>query len=237
MLNQISPTRIILVFGLQPVFVFFFLYIAYLIFKRKITDSIRFLLIFYILTTIGLIFNIVAVLITLTEIEWISTLVYMIVSYFLLSPSIFLVLFLIKLLSNPEDFSKKKRNLYILLYSLGAFLIVMIPEGITVNEGTNWAPHFSWVFLISVYILFSSFITIPTIVNLIKLLKVFEDKILRRRLLLFFYGTIGTIIGVYGAALYNSWDDPTYKVIWSLIQLFLIPTSSLMIYYGIGKEL
>ena len=237
MLNQISPTRIILVFGLQPVFVFFFFYIAYLIVKRNITKTIKFLLFFYILNGFGLIFNILAVLITLTEIEWISSLVYYIASYLLIYTSIFLVLFLLKLLDNLVDFTKKKRNIYILLYCIGVFLIVIIPEGITINESTNWAPRFSWGFLIIVYIFYSSFIFVPTIVNLIKLLKGFDDKLLRRRLILFFYGTIGVLIGIYGATLYNTWDEPTYKLIWSLIQLFLIPVSSLLIYYGVGKNL
>ncbi|MBY9008904.1 MAG: hypothetical protein KGD74_03450 [Candidatus Lokiarchaeota archaeon] len=237
MLNQISPTRIILVFGLQPVFVFFFLYIAYLIFKRKITQATKVLLIFYILTGFGLIFNMVAVLITLTKIEWISFLSYAIMSYFVFIPQIFLVLFILKLLNNPVGFNKKKQNIYFILFCIITLLIIMIPGGITVNESTNWAPRYSWVFLIIVYIFYSSFIFIPILVNLIKLLKTFEDKSLRRRLLLFSYGTIGVMIGVYGAALYNAWDEPTYRLIWSLIQLFLIPTSSLLIYYGIGKNL
>ena len=237
MLNQISPTRIILVFGLQPIFVFFFLYIAYLILKRNTTRSIKFLLIFYILTAFGLIFNIIAVLITFTEIEWISSLVYSIASYLLFYPPIFLVLFILKLLKNPLDFTKKKRDIYILLFCTITFLILLIPGGITVNESTNWAPRYSWGFLIIVYILYSSFIFVPTIVNLIKLLKTFEDKLLRRKLLLFSYGTIGILIGIYGAILYNTWEEPTYKLIWSLIQLFLIPASSLLIYYGVGKNL
>ncbi len=237
MLNQISPTRIILVFGLQPIFIGFFLYIAYLILKRKVTKTTKMLLIFYTLTAIGLIFNFVAVLITLTEIEWISSLVYAIVSYSSFFPQIFLVIFILKLLGNSVNFNKKKHNIYFILYCVLTLLIIMIPGGITVNESTNWAPRYSWLFLIIVYIFHSSFIFIPIIKNLMKLLKTFEDELLRRRLLLFSYGTIGVIIGIYGATLYNTWDEPTYKVVWSLIQLLLIPSSSLLIYYGVGKNI
>ena len=43
--------------------------------------------------------------------------------------------------------------------------------------------------------------------------------------------------GIYGAALYNTWGDPIFKVVWSLIQLILIPTTNLLIYYGVGKNL
>ena len=113
----------------------------------------------------------------------------------------------------------------------------MIPGGITVNESTNWGPSYSWVLLITIYIFYSIFISIPMLINLTKLLRTFEDKLLRRRLILFFYGIIGVIVGIYGAALYNTWDEPTFKVIWSLIQLFLIPTTTLLIYYGVGKNL
>jgi len=237
MLNQISPTRIIFIFGLQPIVIIFFLYIAYLILKRKITQATKSLLLFYILTATGFFFNIIVVLISLTEIEWISTFAYSLVSFFLLFPQIYLVLFILKLLNNPIDFNKKKQRIYLILFSILSFLIVIIPGGITVNESTNWGPSYSWVLLITIYIFYSSFIVIPIVVNLIKLLKTFEDKLLRRRLLLFYYGTIGVIVGIYGAALYNTWDEPTFKVVWSFIQLILIPTTSLLIYYGVGKNL
>jgi len=192
---------------------------------------------FYILTALGLIFNFAAVLITLTGIEWISSLVYSMTSYFAFFPQIFLVLFVLKLLYKPINLNKKKQNIYFISFCLVTLLILMIPGGITVNKSTNWAPRYSWIFFIIVYIFHSSFILIPIIVNLIKLLKTFEDKLLRRRLLLFSYGTFGVIFGIYGAALYNTWDEPTYKLVWSLIQLFLIPASSLLIYYGVGKNL
>ena len=237
MLNQISQTRIIFIFGLQPIIICFFLYIAYLVFKRKITNATKVLLYFYIMTAFAFIFNIIVVLISLTEIEWISTFAYFLVSFFLLFPQIYLVLFILKLLKDPTDFNKKRQRVYLILFSILSFLIVMIPGGITVNESTNWAPSYSWVLLITIYIFYSSFISIPAIVNLTKLLKTFEDKLLRRRLLLFYYGTIGVIVGIYGAALYNTWDDPIFKVVWSLIQLFLIPTTNLLIYYGVGKNI
>ena len=195
------------------------------------------LFMFYLMTAFGFIFNIVVVLISLTEIEWISTFVYSLVSFFLLFPQIYLVLFVLKLLVNPIDFNKKKQRIYLILFSILSILIVMIPGGITVNESTNWAPCYSWMLLITIYIFYSSFISIPAIVNLTKLLKTFEAKLLRRRLLLFYYGTIGVIVGIYGVALYNTWDEPTFKVIWSLIQVILIPTTTLLIYYGVGKNL
>jgi len=237
MLVQISPTRLIIVFGLQPLFIFFFLYIAYLILKRKSTRATKLLLIFYILTVLGLIFNIVAVLMTLTGIEWIISLAYSVATYLILFPQIFLVLFILRLLRNPIDFNKKKQVIYLIFFCVVSFLLVIMPGGITVNESTNWGPRYSWVLLIIVYIFYSSFIFIPIVINLIKLLKTFEDKLLKRRLLLFSYGTIGTCIGIYGGILYNTWDEPTFKVIWSLIQLLLIPASSLLIYYGVGKNL
>lgn len=237
MLNQISPTRLLFIFGLQPIIIFFFLYIAYLVFKRKLTQATKMLLLFYLLTAFGFIFNIVVVLISFTEIEWISTFAYSLVSFFLLFPQIYLVLFIMKLLINPTDFNKKKQRFYFISFNIISFLIVMIPGGITVNESTNWGPSYSWVLLITIYIFYSIFICIPILINLTKLLRTFEDKLLRRRLILFFYGIIGVIVGIYGAALYNTWDEPTFKVIWSLIQLFLIPTTTLLIYYGVGKNL
>ena len=237
MLNQISPTRLFFIFGLQPIIIFFFIYIAYLVYKRTLSQATKMLFLFYLLTAFGFVFNIVVVLISLTEIEWISTFAYSLVSFFLLFPQIYLVRFILKLLVNPIDFNKKKHRIYLLSFCIISFVIVMIPGGITVNESTNWAPSYSWVLLITIYIFYSSFISIPAMVNLTKLLKTFEDKLLRRRLLLFYYGTIGVIVGIYGAALYNTWDDPVFKVIWGLIQLILIPTTTLLIYYGVGKNL
>ena len=121
MLNQISPTRLLFIFGLQPIIIFFFLYIAYLVFKRKITQATKMLLLFYLLTAFGFIFNIVVGLISFTEIEWISTFAYSLVSFFLLFPQIYLVLFIMKLLINPTDFNKKKQRIYFISLNIISF--------------------------------------------------------------------------------------------------------------------
>jgi hypothetical protein len=67
--------------------------------------------------------------------------------------------------------------------------------------------------------------------------KLFEDKGLKKKLRYFSLGIFGTFISLYGLILYNTWDDPLYKLIWGVISLFLVPISGFLIYYGIGHNL
>ena len=237
MILQISPSRIFFIFGIHPILIIFFLYVAYLILKRNRNQITLTLSVFYILTAIGFTLNIIFILLILVHVEFILSIVYFLATFLILFSPIFLVIFILHLLHSVPSLSRKKQMFIICPYGILSFLVLLWPGGIIINVHTNWIPIYSWQFLIVIYIFFTCLIFVPTIVNLIKMYKLFKDKDLKKKLRYFSLGIFGALISLYGLILYNTWDDPLYKLIWATISLFLVPISGFLIYYGIGHNL
>lgn len=237
MILQISTSRIFFIFVIHPIPIIFFSYVAYLILKRNRNLITLTLSAFYILTAIGFTLNIIFILLILAHVESILSIVYFLTTYLIIFPPIFLVIFILHLLHSVPSLSKKKQISIICTYGIASFILLFWPGGITINIHTNWIPIFSWQFLIVTYIFFTCSIFVPTIVNLIKMYKLFEDKDLKKKLRYFSLGIFGALISLYGLILYNTWDDPLYKLIWVSISLFIVPLSGFLIYYGIGHNL
>jgi len=237
MILQISPSRLFFIFGIHPILISFFLYIVYLILKRNKNPLTLTLSIFYILTAIGFTLNIIFIFLILVHVESILSIVYFLATFLILFSPIFILIFILHLLHSVPSLSKKKQISIICTYGILSFILLLWPGGITINIHKNWIPIFSWQFLIVIYFFFTCSIFIPIMVNLIKMYKLFQDKDLKKKLRYFSLGIFGTLISFYGLILYNTWDDPLYKLIWGAISLFIVPIAAFMIYYGIGHNL
>ena len=235
MLYQID-TRIFGIFIIQPIVILFFIYIVIKILKRNKNLLTITLSAFYILSAAGFIINIFFIMGTLlpVELSLILSCLYFISSFLVIFAQIFLVIFLF--LIKQQDFSSKSYILLTSFYGLGDLLILLIPGGIDIGVHTNWIPIYSWMFLIIFYIFFSLIIFIPTIFLLTKLLMSFQDRDLRKKFFIFMIGIFGMLISIYGLVLYNTWHDPTFRTIWSIVSLIVIP-SGFLIYNGIGQNL
>ena len=234
MLHQID-TRFFGIFIIQPIVILIFTYIAIRILKRNRNLLTITLSAFYILIAAGFIINIFFIMGTLLPVELalIPSILYFISSFLVIFSPIFLVIFLF--LIKRQDFSSKSYILLTSFYGLGCLLILLIPGGIDVIH-TNWIPKYSWMFLIIFYIFFSLIIVIPTIYLLTKLLVSFQDKGLRKKFFIFMIGILSMIIIFYGLVLYNTWKNDTFREIWSIVSLIVIP-AGLLIYNGIGQNL
>ena len=234
MLNQID--RVFGIFIIQPIVILFFIYIVIRILKRNRNLLTITLSTFYILSAAGFIINIFFLIGTLLPVDLtlILSILYYITSFLVIFSQIFLVIFLFLL--KQQDFSSKSYILLTSFYGLGCLLILLIPGGIDLGIHTNWIPRYSWIVLIIFYIFFSLIIFIPTIYLLTKLFISFQDRDLRRKFFLFMIGIFSMLISVYGIVLYNTWHDPTFRAIWSIISLMVIP-AGLLIYNGIGQNL
>ena len=211
-----------------------FFFLAYKVLKRNFNRITLTLSFFYILPGFSFILNIIFLPLSNTLIGFI---IYFIALFLLLFAFIFLEIFILNLINIDLNLTLKKQVIIILFYGIAIFLLLNIPGGIRLNEGTNWIPVFSWYFFIAICIFFTSVIYLPIIIFSIKLFYTFEDKKLRRKFKYFIIGMIGMFVVLIGAALYNTWNDPTFKLFWSiLINVILIP-SIYLIYYGIGKNL
>ncbi len=235
MLHQID-TRIFGIFIIQPIVIIFFIYIAIRILKRNKNLLTMTLGTFYILSATGFIVNIFFIMGTLfpADLTLILSILYFISSYLVIISPIFLVIFLF--LIKQQDFSSKSYILLTSFYGLGCLLILLIPGGIDIGIHTNWIPKYNWMFLIIFYIFFSLIIVIPTIYLLTKILFKFEDRDLRKKLFIFLIGVISMLISIYGLVLYNTWQEPTFRAIWSVVSLIVIP-AGFLIYNGIGQNL
>ena len=229
--------RLLIVFIPQLILASIFLYIAIKLLKRNRIRPIVTLSMFYIFSATGLIFNAIFLLIAvfIPENALLMVSLYFLSFYPILFSPIFIFTFIITLLKLDDVFTLKKQSLMVLIYGLITFFVFFTPDGIRFTE--EWRPIFSWTLLAIVFIVYSVFIVIPTIIYSRRLLKTFQDKVLKKKLLTFIIGVIGMLFSVYGATLYITWQDPLFRAIWSVATVLIIIPSALFIYYGIGREL
>ena len=225
--------RLLFIFILHPYLGLLFIWLAYKVLKRKKSRASITLSIFYVIAGAGLILNFIQFLARLSEIEIIIYLLYFLSSFLIIFSPIFILIFINIILK--VDFPNKKYILIVFFYAIGCIIIHLFPGGITFNE--NWIPVYSWTFFIVASIFITIFIVIPIILYSIQLSRTFISQDLKRRLRLFLLGITALILELYGGVLFNTWQDPTFKYIYSLLAIFLFISAGLMIYYGIGKSL
>jgi len=232
-LNTNDIGRLIIIYVIQLFLSGIFLFLAYKILRRNRNRLTTILSSFYAVEAIAFIFNAIYPSIGFNPGTFI---IYFIAAYLISFGPIFLILFNINLIRIDSEFTIKKQTIIILIYGLSIFLLLNIPGGITINEETNWSPLYSWYFLIILYIFFSVVIIVPFIFQIIKLYRTFEDKNLKKKLRYFIVGFSGYIFSFYGVILYNTWNEPTFRLIWNvLILVILIPSASLIYYAWIHR--
>ena len=216
----------------------FFSFLSYKILKRR-TDRLTLIASsFFLSVAIGFVINIIYYPLKLDPIVYIlhTTTLFLI----LFGPA-FLILFTIEIHKevhlNPKRNSRLKDMCIILSYAVVIFIIIFFSNGITINEETNWRPIWSWNFLILLYFYLTICILLPFTYFSIKMYLRLEDKILRRRWFLYFIGFFGMGLSIYGLILYNTWNNLTFRIIWSIIGLLISTASGFLIYYGIIRNL
>ena len=238
MLLQSIESRIIIIFIGQLILASIFLFIAIKLLRRTRPRPIITLSILYILSPIGFIFNILHVIIRTIYPENVVLLkvIYFFSFYPLLFSPIFLLTFIISILKLGDVFTIKKQLIITLVYGFVTLLIFFIPKGITFSVESR-RPEYNWYFFAAIYASFTIFITIPTIWYSRRLVKTFQDRILKKKLTTFLIGVFGMYLVVYGATLYLTWDNSLFATIWSVVTFFLMIPSAILIYLGIGREL
>ena len=236
LLQSIDPSRILIIFAGQLILASIFLFIAIKLLIRTRPRPIITLSILYILSPAGFIFNVFHVIIAAIQPEnaVLLIVIYFLSFYPLLFSPIFILTFIISILKLGDVFTVKKQLIITLIYGFVTLLIFFIPDGITFPEGR---PIYSWPFFTAIYISFTIFVTLPTIWYSRRLIKTFQDKILKKKLTTFLIGVFGMYLVVYGATLYLTWDNPLFTTIWSVVTFFLMIPSAILIYLGIGREL
>lgn len=235
-----SDYRVISIFTSQLFIIVIFLFLALKILKRNLKRANLTLSFYYIFTSSGLIFNILFFIAPLIDPSnlILATIFYDFTYYLLFFSLIFLLAFTINILKLESEFTKNKYFLLVFIHAIITFLFLFFPEGISIIKvNSEWRPLYSWLFLIIMYIYFTSVIVIPTIIYSLHLYQKFEAKNLKKRLRYFILGIIGSFIVLYGVGLYNTWHDPLFRSIWGILNILILIPSGLLIYYGIGHNL
>jgi len=236
MILQITEyLRLFVIFVPQIFMVVLFSFLIFKILKRNTNRNSLTLSGFYFTVSLSLAMNGIAVLIAFfSPGEFIATL-YFILNFLVIFSFVFIIVFILGLLKLKDVFTVKKALVIILAYGTVWLILLLFPGGITYSE--NWAPVYSFPTYIAGNILFTITFTVPVIYYSIRLRRLFKDSNLKKKLSLFLIGNMLVTIIIYGALLYGTWQDATFKNAWNLITSVLLISSCLLIYYGIGRDL
>ncbi|MFX1419812.1 MAG: hypothetical protein ACFE9N_12915 [Promethearchaeota archaeon] len=225
--------RIIQIYVVQGLFALFFLYMAYIVLKRGKKRINVYLSSFYLCTTIGGIINMVYANIFNESIVFIMHFI----TYYIFCFSMgFLLIFVLILIKPPSQFTYIFQISILVVYGLLILGLLIIPNGIVINESTNWKPDWDWLFFIYSLIVCSCIVIIPTFYFSIKIYIKFEGEYLKKKWKYFLIGISAYFFLYYGTSLSNTLNDDNFRFIWSLISL---PTliALYLIYYGVGRQL
>jgi len=226
--------RISIVLIVQTFVLLLFFYLTFKILKRKIDITTITLSLFYIIIAFGLVLSGIFFFISTSPI---GLIIYSLGAYCILFGQIFLVVFIYNILKFSQSIKSIKQISIILLFALISILLILFfPEGITISPETNYTPKFSWPFLITLYIFFTITVLLPSLIFFKRLYKLFKDRDLRKKLRFFLIGICGFFFSFYGLILFNTWQDPLFRLIWGFASFIVLP-SGYLIYYGIGRGL
>lgn len=238
MIFQIELTRLFIILIPQLITAFIYLFIIYKVLKRRKDRSSVIISFFYLSWGLAFIINSLKLFLILFESELNIILIFdYLTFYFIIFGFIYIEIFVMIIHQSVIRLSLKRITSIIVLYAMICTLILFIPNGITIDPDQGYRIKYSLAFLITNYLFFTSIIVIPTFTFFSQTYKTIKTPILRKRFKYLIIGIVLAFLDIYGAALYNTWHNETFRVIWSVVTLFLLVPSAILIYLGIGKNL
>ncbi|MGV9199228.1 MAG: hypothetical protein ACOC44_03800 [Promethearchaeia archaeon] len=211
----------------------FFLFMSFKICKRGGKYARIYLTAFYFSTVMGFIINFVFIFIF---ISFIVQVLYYFTLYFLFLGTYFLLIFTFIIYQSEKIITKKRQIIILGILSLITWGMVLIPNGLVINETTNWDPVYSPVFFWFLVSLLTFGSVGPIIYISVKIYKNFELESLKRRWRFFGWGLILLFTFAYGTLISHILAIDIIRSVWSIISLFLVVGSSSLISYGIAKK-
>lgn len=205
---------------------------SYKIIKRGKSRANLILSSFYLSVAIGLFFNFIFVQIF---VEWIVLILYYFTLFFLFMGTAMLSLFAYNMYKTEEFASKKGQILFVLISVLLLFGMVFIPDGVRINEQTDWTPVYTvpfFLYMITVLIITS---VGPTLYYAFKIAKLITQKDLKRKWNRFVIGIIGLFTFAAGTLFNHMFNQPDFRLIWNFSALFIIIMSAYLIYFGLSQ--
>ena len=227
--------RLFVVFVPQIFLAGMFSFLTFKILKRNANRNSYMLSGFYFIVSLGLAMNGIMVLIAFYSPGEFVAILYSLSTYLIMFSFAFVIVFILSLLKLKYVFTLKKAFTIIIVYGIAWLLLHLYPGGVIFLE--NWVPIYSFPLYLAANILFTLTFTIPVVYYSIRLRRTFTDATLKKKLSMFLIGITMLIVLIYGVLLYNTWQEPTFRTVWSLFAIGLLFSSGLLIYYGIGRDL
>ncbi|MBD3227071.1 MAG: hypothetical protein GF329_02700 [Candidatus Lokiarchaeota archaeon] len=234
--SPLTLTRIITVYFVQGSLFVFFLYLAFRIIQREKKKLNYIFSAFYIFEAVGLFINFIYAPIA---VESIVKVLNFLTNFFSFYAPIFLLIFILILLKSEKAITPKKQLIILIVYGIILFsmiFIAFIPDiGVEIING---APRWGWVFFVYVSSVVTLFSTIPTLYFSWQIFKQFGDQRLQERRRYFLGGCIVLYIFLYSIFFNNTTDpDSPFRTVVALAGLFLTISASILLYYGVGRQL
>ena len=231
----------------------YFSLLAYRILKRKKQRINLIFSLFFISINIALILNMIYAPIPAQTNESIILILSFLTYFFVCFGTIFLLIVHMIIVESTIIYSVKRQNRYILLYGilLATGMLILVLIGLSLDEPLNNRPLFGvdptpespnlvpqWgsIFLIYVLSIMSGFSIIPIIRTSLKIYSSIETKVLKRKWLYYFIGSLGLIIVLYIMLIDNLYLGDDFRLLTSILGVTVIFWCYLM-YYGIGFKL
>ncbi len=225
--------RFIQVFLVQGLAGLFFLFIAYRILKRESKGPNLILSGFYLSVAFAVIINVIYAFIL---VEYVVHILHFLTYYLLCLSLIFLLIFVLLVDKSDKVITPKIQLILIIAFGVLLLGLWFIPNGIIINQSTDWKPEWSWPFLTYSFIICSSIAIVPTTYFSLKLYLKFEYKELKKKWKYFLVGIFAYFFLYYGTSISNTLADPTFRLIWSLASLPVL-ICLYFVYYGVAKQL
>ena len=229
-----SSTGFIQVYIAQGILFAYFIILGFKILKRGTKRLNLSLSSFYFLVALGLLINFIYFL--LSD-ELTVLILYYTTLYLLFLGTMFLTSFIVLLFKSDKIFTSKKQLFIIIFYNIALFCMILIPNGVVINQSTNWNPVYNIYFLIYLIVILSVFTFIPGIHYGLKLYNTIQEQYLKARWKAFLIGIIGLYIFAYGTLISNTLNIQEFRIIWSIISVILITIFSYIVYYGVAQKL
>lgn len=172
--------------------------------------------------------------------------------FFVCFGTIFILIVHMLIVESTIIYSIKRQNKYIILYGCFLFIgmLILLLIGLILGEPSSNRPFFGvdptpiegnvpeWglVFLLYTLGVMSGFSIIPIIRTSLKIYFSIESKVLKRKWLYYFIGSLGLIIIFYMMLIDNLYLGDDFRLITSILGVTVIFWGYLM-YYGIGFKL
>ena len=176
--QEIGWTRLITVIIAQSIVAAVFLFLSFKVLKRKRTRLSFICTGIFLPIALAFIINLIYLPLSVNPLVFV---LYIITFFLILLANIFILLFNINLAKSKFEFTLKKQLFAFVILSIVAFLILLIPGGIRIDESTNWSPIWNLFEMVVVLLFATICLIVPSLFFSLKIYKIFQDVVMKKK--------------------------------------------------------